>query len=86
MTFHTHFEHRGACHRFPTISGDDRLAMDHTELVVYLNRRQHYTALKRSYHGGQIVISRTLNVAGAHALIRNASAAGHVVTTWGIPR
>jgi hypothetical protein len=42
------------------MAGDDRIPDGTTELVVFRNNRQRFTALKRSYAGGQIATSRSL--------------------------
>jgi len=84
MKLLTPFDHRGARHRFPCIAGEDRIPEGTTELVVFRNGRARFTALKRSYAGGQIAISRSLNRAAARGLNQTARRAGHVVTTWGI--
>lgn len=78
------FEHRGARQRFPCIAGDDRIPEGTTELMVFRNGCQRFTALKRSYAGGQIAISRSLERGAACGLIQAARRAGHVVTTWEI--
>jgi hypothetical protein len=82
--FWTPFDHRGARHRFPCIAGDERIPDGTTELVVFRNGAHRFTALKRSYAGEQIVISRTLGHTPARGLNQAARRAGHIVTTWGI--
>ncbi len=47
MNLHQLFDHRGARHRFPSISGEDRNPDGTTEHVVFRNGRLRFTALKR---------------------------------------
>jgi hypothetical protein len=84
MNLHQLFDHRGARHRFPCIAGDDRIPDGTTELVVFRNGRQRFTALKRSYASGQIAISRSLDRVTARGLNQAARRQGHIITTWGI--
>ena len=84
MTLHVPFEHRGAREHFPAINGEDRIPDSVTELVLYRTGAHRFTAIKRSYAGGQIVISRALVPSTARDLIQIARRAGHRVTLWGI--